>query len=109
MVQTAARAAVEDGRGAWADPQALAGYEYRMLEKLVLLFQRVQAGEVPSSTDWTGWVSRYCADISTGEVFSPQEYCRVEPWNRLFLWRDDVRAAVADLNLVPAPPAEDVG
>jgi hypothetical protein len=32
----------------------------------------------------------------------PQDYVQVTPWNRLFIWRADVREAVADLNLRPA-------
>lgn len=105
MVQQAAEAAVVNGLGAWADPQAMPGYEYRMVEKLALLFQKVEAGENISGSQWHGWVSRYCADISDARLYPPQEYCRVAPWNRLFIWKDDVRAAVRDLNLTPAPAA----
>jgi endonuclease YncB( thermonuclease family) len=99
MVQDAARRAVEEQRGAWADPQMLTGYEYRMLERLVLMFQKVEAGKRLSSADLGGWITRYCADISTGEIYAPTQYYRVAPWNRLFLWRNDVRAAVGQLNL----------
>jgi endonuclease YncB( thermonuclease family) len=102
LLQQAARRAIEEKRGAWADPRALAGYEYRMIERLALMLQKIEAGDAPSSSDLSGWVTRYCADISTGLLYPPQDYCRVDPWNRLFIWRDDVRAAVGQLNLVPA-------
>lgn len=102
MVQDAARRAVEDDRGAWADPHALAGYEYRMLERLLLLHQKVAAGTQVTAVGWRDWITRYCADIETGILYPPQAYPRVAPWNRLFLWPADVRAAVAGLNLRPA-------
>ena len=103
MLHAAARKAVDDGLGIWAEPLSLLAYEYRMLERLVLLLQKQENNEDIRSSDWTGWVTRYCADMETGLLYPPTEYFRVDPWNRLFIWRDDVRAAVSALNLRPAP------
>jgi hypothetical protein len=102
MLQKEARAAVEQGRGAWADQWCLTGYEYRMCTKLIKLTVKVRSGAKLSSGEWTGWIDRYCADISNAHLYGPQDYVLVKPWNRLFLWAADVRKAVADLNLEPA-------
>jgi endonuclease YncB( thermonuclease family) len=102
MLQEEARAAVEQGRGAWADQWCLTGYEYRMCTKLIKLMVKVRTGAKLSSGEWTGWIDRYCADISSAQLYGPQDYVLVKPWNRLFLWAADVRKAVADLNLEPA-------
>lgn len=104
MLQTAAKNAVENGLGVWSDPTSILAYEYRMLEKLVLILQKQQNGEEIERDQWSGWISRYCADIETGYIFAPTEYFRVKPWNRLFIWKDQVREAVSALNLRPAPP-----
>ncbi|EWS66302.1 SNase-like protein [Hydrogenophaga sp. T4] len=102
MLQEEARAAVEQGRGAWADQWCLTGYEYRMCTKLIKLMLKVRTGAKLSSGEWSGWIDRYCADISNAQLYGPQDYVLVKPWNRLFLWAADVRKAVADLNLEPA-------
>ncbi len=102
MLQHEARAAVEEGRGAWADPWCLTGYEYRMCIKLIKLMRKLRAGSQPAPGEWSGWIERYCADISTAYLYGPQDYVQVKPWNRLFIWPVDVRKAVADLNLQPA-------
>lgn len=103
MTVEAARTAQQEGKGAWADPLCLTGYEYRMVEKLMLVFQKVAQGVDVAPATWSGWIERYCVDVSTGLLYRPQDYVRVAPWNRLFLWRKDVRAAVRDLGLAPAP------
>lgn len=102
-VQAEARAAVEEGRGQWADPLALTGYEYRMVEGLTVLFKKIRAGGTMTARDRSAWISRYCADISTGLLYPPQLYFMVAPWNRLFAWPDSVAEAAAALNLRPAP------
>lgn len=104
MLQLAAKTAVEDRRGHWAGDNIILAYEYRMIEKLVLIMQKQQTGEAVEREQWRSWITRYCADIETGLLYSPAEYFRVAPWNRLFVWRDDVRDAVSKLNLEPAPP-----
>ena len=62
MLQEEARAAVEQGRGAWADQWCLTGYEYRMCTKLIKLMLKVRTGAKLSSGEWSGWIDRYCAD-----------------------------------------------
>jgi endonuclease YncB( thermonuclease family) len=102
MVHEAAAEAVRDKKGAWADPQVLTGYEYRMAVRLHEVAKDILDGVDVSSRRRFGWVSRYCADMTTLELHRPQHYYKVAPENRLFLWSEDVRRAVADLNLVPA-------
>lgn len=99
MLQEAARAAILEQRGVWTDPKALAGYEYRMLESLVLMLKKVQSGQSLSGAERTNWISRYCADMSTATIYGPQDYFQVDPWNRIFIWRNRVRDAVRDMNL----------
>jgi endonuclease YncB( thermonuclease family) len=97
-----AKAAAAKKRGAWADPLMLAGYEFRMCERLAALRKSVKAGRTPASESWHGWIERYCVDMTTAELYAPQDYVKVKPWNRLFLWPNDVRRAVSELNLAPA-------
>lgn len=102
LLQAAGRDAVTQRRGAWADPLALAGYEFRACARLVDLMRKVKGGRAVGEAEWTGWIDRYCADLSTARLYAPQDYVRVEPWNRLFVWAADTRRAVAELNLEPA-------
>ena len=102
LLQAEAKEAAEGGLGAWADPLMLTGYEFRMCERLAALRKAVRAGRRVDAATWTGWVERYCCDIETAEIRAPQDYVRVAPWNRLFIWPADVRRAVAELNLTPA-------
>jgi hypothetical protein len=39
--------------------------------------------------------------MTTREVFYPQDYYKVKPYNRIFVWPDDVAEAVAKMNLLP--------
>lgn len=105
-----ARRAVEAGRGAWADPLMLTGYEFRGLERLAHIHRLVRAGRRLSGSQLYAWIYRYCVDMTTGELLAPQDYIKARPYDRLFVWKEDVRQAVANLNLVPSdsfnrPPA----
>jgi len=100
--QRAARHAYEQKAGAWADPLALAAYEFRAVERLCEVLRDLKMGKKVTPARRHGWIHRYCADMTTAEIFSPQEYVRVEPYNRLFIWETDVRRAVSELNLTPA-------
>jgi endonuclease YncB( thermonuclease family) len=102
MFHSSAKEAYLAGRGIWADPLTLAGYEFRMAVKLFKVTQRLLAGESLSSYERKSWVSRYCIDLTTQEIFLPEHYFRVAPYNRLFIWPDDVSEAVGKLNLLPA-------
>lgn len=92
MFRDAARQAIEDRLGAWADPLALTGYEFRMLCRLAGVMQGKAA---------PGWIDRYCACLETARLYAPADYVKVAPWNRLFIYPADVRRAVAELNLRP--------
>lgn len=100
--QEAAKAAYEGGIGAWADPLALTGYEFRMCVRLFEITKKLVGGKKLTDSAKYGYASRFCADMTTKEIFYPGEYYRVLPCNRIFVWADDVGDAVAKLNLLPA-------
>lgn len=101
MLQEAAKRALDEERGAWADPLMLTGYEFRMCVKLYKVTNKLVSGESLSTTERYSWISRYCADMTTKEIYYPQDYHKVEPYNRIFIWPEDVTEAVGSLNLVP--------
>jgi endonuclease YncB( thermonuclease family) len=81
LVQTAASDARTGGAGFWEDSErVLLAYEFRWIVDTIL--------GARSGPD------RYCADISTGELFSPQQYYRVLPENRLFFYETNFQDAV---------------
>lgn len=102
MYREAAKEAYLAGRGIWADSLMLSAYEFRMCIKLYNVTKKIAEGESVSSREKNGWVSRYCVDLTTQRIFFPEQYYRVAPYNRLFLWPKDVSDAVATLNLIPA-------
>jgi len=79
----------------------LAGYEFRMCVKLYEVTSKLVKGEKISRKKARGWISRYCVDMTTREVFYPQSYFNVKPYNRIFLWPEEVADAVAKMNLIP--------
>jgi hypothetical protein len=60
----------------------------------------METGETIPASD-TNWVERFCADMTTKAIFYPEEYYRVPPYNRIFIWSQDVNDAVGKLGLVP--------
>jgi endonuclease YncB( thermonuclease family) len=106
MFRASAKEAYLAGRGIWADPLALAGYEFRMVVKLYDITRRLVSGESLSSSQRMAWVERYCVDLTTRGIYYPENYFRVAPYNRLFIWPQEVTDAVAKLNLVPGATAE---
>ena len=102
MLQKAAKDAFEQKKGAWADPNALTGYEFRMCVKLYKITKSLLGGKKLSSKEKYGWISRFCADMTTKEIFYPQDYCKVKPHDRIFICPDDVAEAVGKMNLIPA-------
>lgn len=102
LLQEVGKEAQENGKGAWADPMILTGYEFRMCVKLFKITQKLENGRKLSSAERSGWISRYCVDMTTREIFYPQDYFRVKPYNRIFVWPQDVTEAVARLNLLPS-------
>ncbi|MDR7274591.1 thermonuclease family protein [Catenuloplanes atrovinosus] len=87
-------------RGIWESAETLLAYEYRSMERLFQITRTLVEGR-----DLTGspraWRERYCADMRTRELFGPEDYFRVTPEYRLWLWPDDLRNAIRDLNLLP--------
>jgi len=101
LFHDAAKAACEEPRGAWTEPLTLTGYEFRMCVKLYDVAKKLAAGKTITSKERYGWISRYCADMTTREIFEPRDYYRVPAYNRIFIWPKDVTQAVGRLNLVP--------
>jgi len=102
LLQEVAKDACENKKGAWDDPKMLTGYEFRMCVRLYDVTKKLVAGEKVSSRERYGWISRYCVDMTTGAIFYPQNYHKVAPYNRIFVWPDDVAEAVVRMNLLPA-------
>jgi len=98
----AARDACENGLGAWSDPLTLTGYEFRMCIRLYNITKKLASGKKLAGYEKYGYVSRFCVDMTSREIFYPGDYYRVAPHNRIFIWSDDVGDAVAKLNLLPA-------
>ncbi|MHA2174799.1 MAG: thermonuclease family protein [Candidatus Hodarchaeales archaeon] len=102
MLQNAAKQVYDDKKGAWSDPNTLTGYEFRMCYKLWNVTKKLVDGKKMKTYVKYGWIQRYCVDMTTLEVYEPQQYYKIEPYNRIFLWPKDVHEAVGKLNLVPA-------
>jgi len=101
LLQEAGRNALESGKGIWADSLTLTGYEFRMCVKLYEITSKLVKGTKVSSTEKYSWIDRFCLDMTTREIFYPQDYFKVQPYNRIFIWAEDVTDAVGKLNLVP--------
>jgi endonuclease YncB( thermonuclease family) len=108
----AAEAAQTAGHGIWSDPGTLLAYEYRSLERLFQITDKIVKGENVSPAERFSWRERYCVDMRSRTLHGPEDYLEIPPSCRLWLWQRDVQAAVASLNLVPArvlvgrPPAQ---
>jgi hypothetical protein len=101
LLHQAGKQAVETGAGIWGDPATLTGYEFRMCYRLWEVTKKLVAGQNLSTREQTGWVDRYCCDMTTLEIFEPADYHRVPPHSRIFIWPKQVTDAVGKLNLVP--------
>jgi endonuclease YncB( thermonuclease family) len=93
----AAAQAHADQLGIWANPATLPAYEYRECLRLYELTNDLLTANKPFRT--SDWVSRYCFDLATLQIVEPQHYYRIAPANRAFVWPQDVRRAVSELNL----------
>ncbi len=102
ILQEAGKDALEQKRGAWADPLTLTGYEFRMCIKLYEVTRKIVQGKKLSNREKYSWISRFCMDMTTREIYYPQAYFKVKPYNRIFIWPEDVTEAVGRLNLSPA-------
>lgn len=97
----AAKEAFNNKSGAWSDPKTLTGYEFRMCVKLSKVTKKIVDGEDVSSREKNSWISRYCMDMTTRKIYNAQDYIKVEPFKRIFIWPDDVSEAVGMMNLIP--------
>jgi endonuclease YncB( thermonuclease family) len=102
MLLDAAATARTTGRGIWADPLTLPGYEYRCLERLHEVTAKIVAGEDVAAAERFSWRERYCADMRDRVLHGPEDYSDIEPEYRLWFWAADVGEAVSRLNLTPA-------
>lgn len=100
LLRDVGKRAIDEGLGAWAEPLMLAGYEWRMCIKLHAVTKKLVAEQSVSTRDRYGWITRYCADMTTLKIFAPQDYHKVEPYNRIFIWPRDVSEAVGKMNLI---------
>lgn len=94
--------AMDQGRGQYADPKFLPGYEYRMLEKLYRITKKIVDGTQLSWPDRLKWRSRYAFDIRDRVLYGPEDYMGVPQPYRIWIWPDDVQKAMSMLNLVPS-------
>lgn len=101
LFRSCAKEAVFNGRGIWSNQKTLTGYEFRMCVKLYNLGKELTAGKKLSCKERTNWIERYCCDMTTREVFEPQSYFKVKPYDRIFIWSQDIKKAIAEINLTP--------
>lgn len=94
--------AKEERKGQYQDDLSLAGYEYRMCEKLYDITKKMVAGISLSYPDQLRWRSRYCADMRDRRLYTPESYFKIPEPYRIWIWEDDVQHAISMLNLVPA-------
>jgi len=107
MVLEAAVGAMQAGRGQYADPLSLPGYEYRMCEKLHDITKKLADGKTLSYRKRIAWRSRYAFDMRSRVIHGPEDYMAIPQPYRIWLWPQDVQAAMGALNLTPS--AELVG
>jgi endonuclease YncB( thermonuclease family) len=99
-----AEEAVEKKKGIWNDPNTLLAYEYRMMEKLHGIAEKIIVkGEKVTGAARLGWRERYCVDMRTRLLHGPEDYIDVPAVYRLWIWQADVQRAIGALNLMPAP------
>jgi endonuclease YncB( thermonuclease family) len=98
----AAVSARSAGRGVWGDPDTLLAYEYRAMEKLHAITRKKVNKQRLEPGDEFSWRERYCVDMRTRTLHGPEEYFRVDPEYRLWIWPKDLNEAVGRLNLAPS-------
>jgi endonuclease YncB( thermonuclease family) len=99
LLQDAGETAFGKHFGIWKNSLTLTGYEYRMCVRLYELMEKIKAGTTVTAKEKKGWIERYCVDITTCKLYDPQDYYNVKPYNRLFIWPEDVKAAKTKLDL----------
>ena len=102
LFQSVAEEAMVQKRGTYADPLSLTGYEFRMCYRLWEVTDDLQKGKKLSESERSGWIERFCVDMTIRQIFFPHDYHRVLPCNRVFIWPKDANDAAGKLNLTPA-------
>lgn len=102
LLLAAAEKAVHAKRGIWGNPETLLAYEYRAVEKLFAVTKKIVDGTPLQKGERTSWRSRYCVDMRTRVLHGPEDYFRVDPVYRLWIWPKDVQEATGRLNLQPS-------
>ncbi|MFF3323825.1 nuclease [Streptomyces sp. NPDC002889] len=103
ILLSAAEKAMAGQRGIWEEPSTLLAYEYRALEDLYAVTKRkVEGDKKLKPSDLFSWRERYCVDMRTRMLHGPEDWFRVDPVYRLWLWPRDVSEAVGRLNLKPS-------
>ncbi len=102
LFQSVAEAASVQKRGTYANPLSLTGYEFRMCVRLWEVTNDLDKGKKLSESERSSWIERFCVDMTTRQIYFPQDYYKVEPFNRVFIWPKDANDAVGKLNLTPA-------
>lgn len=104
ILLSAAEKAMTEQRGIWEEPATLLAYEYRAMEKLFRVTKRkVEKDPDLKPADLRSWRERYCVDMRTRVLHGQEDWFRVDPVYRLWIWPQDVSEAVARLNLTPSP------
>lgn len=75
-------------KGFWEDESILLGYEFRMCVRLA------------SGKPLDECVYRYCVDMTSKQLYPPQEYYKADPENRIFIDSEDLDKAKKDLGLI---------
>jgi len=101
LLQESAKTAFDQKLGMWADPLTVTGYEFRMCVRLHEVTRNLVNGKKLGRAEKYGWIERYCVDMTTRRIYYPQDYHRVMPYDRIFIWPEDVVEAVARMNLEP--------
>ncbi|MGY5123177.1 thermonuclease family protein [Streptomyces nigrescens] len=102
LLLKAADKAVKGKKGIWKDPKTLLAYEYRALGKLHDVTKKKADKREWEPGEAFSWRTRYCVDIRNRELHGPEDYFRVPPIYRLWLWPQDVKEAIGQLNLTPS-------
>jgi len=100
LARNAVKNAVDNNLGAWADSTMLTGYEWRMCVKMYKAIKKLRGNN--TYVRKSDYVSRYCMDMTTLKVYYPDQYYLVKSYNRIFIWENDIRKAVSELNLKSA-------
>ncbi len=100
LLHREARKAIDKKKGAWADKNTLTGYEFRSVYPLWDITNKmVVKNQTLTTSEQFSWISRFCVDMTTLEMFDPQNYYKVPAANRLFIWQADRHAAIETLDL----------